>query len=539
MEKKLPEEFLCRMEALLGSSEFPTFLASYENPPEKGIRLQLKRLLYSFPCASRISYERLVREWHLVPLPEIDFREQEGLRYFREFYLDQKYMEQLPLRPGKHPYHEAGLYYLQEPSAMQVVPLLSIRPFDHVLDLCASPGGKSGQALDRLEASRGGYLIANEYVKSRARILSSNLERLGAGNAMVVSEDSAVLASHYPESFSRIIIDAPCSGEGMFRKDETAIAEWSPENVERCRERQREILRNALPMLRPGGKLSYSTCTFEIMENEEMRDFILRQDRTVRLCREKRVWPHRERGEGHYLCIFQKEGEDLCEEESRESRKRMAAGWEEKGGRLYFFMSEFPEDSGIHILRKGLLSHEDEKGKGELLLSHAFSHFLTEESGGEILAAMDQVPKQRNVEAGKTFKPEKEKNGKSFRGARGKRGGRRGEPWHGIETPKEILCYPLASDSIELKKYLRGEELSAEPGRLIPLSSFLSPSGKRMETEDQPGMDTASFTEEAKPEELPARAPVLILCDGISLGMAGLVKGRIKNRYPRGLRRKE
>ncbi len=169
-------------------------------------------------------------------------------------------------RPGRHPYHAAGVYYIQEPSAMAPVELLDPRPGERILDLCAAPGGKSTQIG---AAMRGrGILISNDIHPARARILSENLERMGVVNACVTNEKPERLAEAFPGYFDRILVDAPCSGEGMFRKNEDACGEWSPENVALCAGRQDGLLRLAAGMLRPGGRLVYSTCTFAPEENE-------------------------------------------------------------------------------------------------------------------------------------------------------------------------------------------------------------------------------------------------------------------------------
>ena len=363
--KQLPEEFLKRMRVLLpDEKEYESFLASYEQPPSRGIRLNLQKLMH---CRG-LSYEQLVSEWGLEPLPAASFLElSDGRRLYREFYVNEERMTELGIRPGKHPYHEAGLYYLQEPSAMQVVPALEIRPFDRVLDLCASPGGKSTQAADMLDYRQGGILISNEYVGNRARTLSSNIERLGIPGAAVLNEDTGRLASALPGYFSRIILDAPCSGEGMFRKDDTAIAEWSPENVTHCVARQKEIADNALQLLAPGGRLSYSTCTFETAEDEGVRDYILEKDPELELVYEKRIFPHRERGEGHYVAVFRKAGQDLTA-----AAEDITLREEKNGDVTYLVPESLPSLRGLRVLRKGVPVSELLKKRESP--HHAMSH---------------------------------------------------------------------------------------------------------------------------------------------------------------------
>jgi len=210
-------------------------------------------------------------------------------------------------RPGRHPYHAAGLYYIQEPSAMIAVELLDPQPGELILDLAAAPGGKSTQIAGRLNGQ--GLLVANEIHPARAKILSENIERLGITNAIVTQADPQQLSARFDAVFDRILLDAPCSGEGMFRKEPDAVREWSMANVEACAARQRSILPHAAAMLKPGGVLVYSTCTFNEVENEQTIAAFLAQNPAFRLLKEERVWPHRAFGEGHYAAVLVKEGE--------------------------------------------------------------------------------------------------------------------------------------------------------------------------------------------------------------------------------------
>ncbi|MCM1553752.1 MAG: RsmB/NOP family class I SAM-dependent RNA methyltransferase, partial [Butyrivibrio sp.] len=241
-------------------------------------------------------------------------------------------------QPGRYPYHAAGVYYIQEPSAMAVVPLMEVQPGERVLDLCAAPGGKSTQIAGYLQGE--GLLISNEIHAARAKILSENIERMGVANACVTNETPTRLSERFPEYFDKILVDAPCSGEGMFRKSEVACEEWSLENVELCAARQDEILDCAAKMLRPGGRLVYSTCTFAPQENEgsisrflaRHTDFVLLPIDKVKLglregvCDGRpewtsydlvqgdlrntlRLWPHYIKGEGHFAAVLQKAGD--------------------------------------------------------------------------------------------------------------------------------------------------------------------------------------------------------------------------------------
>ncbi len=223
---------------------------------------------------------------------------------------------------GKHPYHAMGLFYFQEPSAMGAVPVLGIEKGDRVLDLCAAPGGKSTQAGEMLFGE--GLLVANEIIPKRAKILSENIERMGIKNAVVTNESPERLAEKFPEFFDKIILDAPCSGEGMFRKEPQAVTDWSIEHSEACSVRQKKIADSAVSMLAVGGRLLYSTCTFAMCENEGVCDYILSNYPNMRLVEikedtlidgydenrfTKRIFPHKMRGEGHFVALFEKIGE--------------------------------------------------------------------------------------------------------------------------------------------------------------------------------------------------------------------------------------
>ena len=210
------------------------------------------------------------------------------------------------VRPGKHPYHEMGLYYIQEPSAMSAAALLAPKPGMRVLDLCAAPGGKSTQLATYLGDS--GLLVSNEINTQRSRILSQNIERMGIKNAIVTNEDSFVLASHFPGFFNAIQVDAPCSGEGMFRKLPEAIEQWSMENVAICAARQKEILDNAAVMLKSGGVIVYSTCTFSREENEDVIEYFLEKHPDFTLEEMERFWPHKVDGEGHFVAKLVRRG---------------------------------------------------------------------------------------------------------------------------------------------------------------------------------------------------------------------------------------
>ena len=225
-------------------------------------------------------------------------------------------VHQPDFKPGRHPYHHAGVFYSQEPSASSAAPLLGVQPGMRVLDLCAAPGGKSSQLAAALQGR--GVLVSNEYVAARAEILKSNLERMGVSNAVVLNETPARIAEALPEFFDRVLVDAPCSGEGMFRKEEAAVTDWSQETVEMCARRQAEILSSAAALIRPGGRLVYSTCTFSPEEDEQaVARFLENHPEFVPETVDApwfeagengsfRLWPHKLLGEGHFAAVLRK-----------------------------------------------------------------------------------------------------------------------------------------------------------------------------------------------------------------------------------------
>lgn len=306
---QLPELFEKKMKGLLGA-EYDEFRRSYGKERRQALRVNPAKL-----SAAEMK-ER--SPFTLEPVPWA----KNGFYYGAED------------RPGRHPWHEAGVYYIQEPSAMSVAELAGVQPGERVLDLCAAPGGKSTQLAAALEGR--GLLVSNEIHPVRAKILASNVERMGIPNAVVTNEPPERLSSHFPAFFDRIVVDAPCSGEGMFRKNEVACEEWSPENVQLCADRQDGILECAARMLVPGGRLVYSTCTFAPAENEGSISRFLAKHEEFEIvpidkkalgipegcdgipgCVENpapgiegtlRLWPHKLKGEGHYAAVLQKKG---------------------------------------------------------------------------------------------------------------------------------------------------------------------------------------------------------------------------------------
>lgn len=366
----LPEAFLQRMEAQLGS-EYPAFLESLERPRAVALRF------------NPMKGERPVLPFVGAPVPW----EPEG------FYYDPE------TRPGLHVYHEAGVYYLQEASAMAPVALLDPKPGERVCDLCAAPGGKTTQIAGRMLGH--GFLVCNEINPKRAKILSRNIERMGVANALVTNEHPETLASRFPGFFDRVLVDAPCSGEGMFRKEEAAVTDWSQETVQMCARRQREILDSAARLVRPGGRLVYSTCTFAPEEDEETVAAFLESHPEFNpepveapwfVSGENasyRMWPHKLLGEGHFAAVLRKtQGEsgevpacpgEKCPKAWESFAKELDITLPEGkavsfGQSLYWAPMELPELNRLKVLRPGLELGTERKGRFEP--AHALALWL-------------------------------------------------------------------------------------------------------------------------------------------------------------------
>ncbi|CAM3515715.1 RsmF rRNA methyltransferase first C-terminal domain-containing protein [Marinicrinis lubricantis] len=282
---QLPQAYIQQMKQQLPPEHFQAFIESYQKPRQQALRIN--PLKVSEPEQLRL----LKQTFHLEPVSWCDTG---------YYYEDAK--------PGKHPWHAAGVYYIQEPSAMSSAELLDPQPGETVLDLAAAPGGKTTQIAAKMKGS--GLLVANEIHPGRARILSENVERFGIVNAIVTSSTPQALAEAFPQHFDRIMLDAPCSGEGMFRKDPEAVGEWSEDHVRMCAQRQLDILPSAALMLKPGGTLVYSTCTFNRSENEEVIAAFLEQHDDFECTRTERIWPHLQRGEGHFVAVLKRHSYD-------------------------------------------------------------------------------------------------------------------------------------------------------------------------------------------------------------------------------------
>lgn len=386
----LPDTFEKKMKDLLGD-EYPAYLRCYDEPRYYGLRVNTAKI-------SAAEFQKIA-PWPLKKVPWIS----NGFYYDGDRYA-----------PAKHPYYAAGLYYLQEPSAMTPADRLPVFPGERVLDLCAAPGGKATELASRLQGS--GVLVANDISSSRAKGLLKNLELFGTKNMLVVSEEPGKLAGYFPAYFDKILIDAPCSGEGMFRKDRKMVKAWEEHGPEYFSRLQRSIILQAASMLRPGGMLLYSTCTFDPLENEQTIEYLLEHCPEFTICemdgysgfctgrpeytkehredlkKTVRIFPHKMQGEGHYLALLKKSESDIAAEDEQKAKRRGSGNelrtrkkipeeleaflqeitWEIDQGRLdfredrvYYMPEDLPDLSGIHFLRSGLLLGELKKNRFE------------------------------------------------------------------------------------------------------------------------------------------------------------------------------
>lgn len=370
---KLPVAFEEKMKRLL-KDEYEAYLASYKLPKYQGLRVNTLKLS--------------LEEWEKIN----PFTSLKTVPWCKEgFYYDAHE------KPGKHPYYFAGLYYIQEPSAMSPGAYLPIEPGDRVLDMCAAPGGKSTQLAARMKQE--GVLVSNDISASRVKALLKNLENFGNRNGIVTSETSEKLASKWPGYFDKILIDAPCSGEGMFRKNESATKSWEAYGVQHCANLQRTILEDAVTLLKSDGMILYSTCTFSPEENEGMIDEFLKKhpdfkvvpltpvggimhgrpdfiDADPQLEGALRLWPHHLEGEGHFVCLLQRTGGEAGKCPGYGKQKRLkdypdALAFMEQythlsadmpvteiSGKLYSIPEDAPDLKGVRVIRGGLLLGE-------------------------------------------------------------------------------------------------------------------------------------------------------------------------------------
>ncbi len=379
--KTLPNAFMENMKKQLPENEWEAFFSVYEKLPYKGVRLNvLKGDRYALKQLLPFLEERV--EW-----------EENGFYTARE-------------KAGASPYHFAGLFYMQEPSAMSAAPLLDVQKGERVLDLCSAPGGKGTQLAVKMQGE--GVLVLNEPMQNRAKILSQNVERLGVKNAVVTCELPESLSKKFPAYFDKILVDAPCSGEGMFRKNaEEALGEWSEENVALCAKRQAHILNEAEKMLKKGGKLVYSTCTFAPQEDEEQVENFLQTHPNIRLIRQEKLYPHKVKGEGHFVALFEKtDGEEReqriykgkcslqTEKVYREFEKQVFVSLQAKylhevDGVLYALPEGVFDWKDLHVLRVGIKLGEVKNGRFEP--NHALAMCVKAEESKAVVHLTDNA----------------------------------------------------------------------------------------------------------------------------------------------------
>lgn len=475
MNINLPIEFTKRMKNLLGD-EYEEFIRAYEEDNYRGLRINTLKVKEDIDLC----------QFGTRPVPWCS----------TGYYYDDQ------TAPGKHPYHYAGAYYIQEPSAMLVGELAGAEPGMRVLDLCAAPGGKTGHIAGKMSGE--GVLVANEIIPSRAKILSQNVERLGIRNCIVVNESPDKLASFMPGYFNLVVVDTPCSGEGMFRRDEIARDEWSPENVTMCAKRGQDILDAADTMLAMGGRLIYSTCTFAPAEDEIAIESFLKthplyriekvnispvsgsnsedgwlsggrkewsKEGAVALEDTIRLWPHILHGEGHFAAVLVKgEAENVDVAVMPAGRNKTG-----KGGRdssLTNAVKLFEEFASKNLSNSGL--------GGEYVMFGSNLYLLP---GGA--PKIDRVRVERaGLQLGEIIK-------------------NRFEPSHALAMAlhsRECLRNHNITDEGEAVRYLCGESLSCESS----MSGWC-----------------------------------LVTYDGISLGWGKAVNGQLKNHYPKGIRIKK
>ena len=485
----LPEKFLERMQNMLGE-EYPAFLESLSGKRYRALRLN--------PLKTRIQEGKEKLPFTLSPVPWTK----------NGFYYEEE--EQ----PGKHPYHEAGLYYIQEPSAMAPVPCLmeeraSVaaipeRQEEHVsaaaiperqeepampgrvLDLCAAPGGKSTQIAEYMRGR--GMLITNEIHPQRAKILSENIERMGISNAIVLNETPESLSKRFIAFFDRILVDAPCSGEGMFRKNDNAGEEWSEENVALCAERQDGILDCAATMLKPGGRLVYSTCTFAPAEDEGSVSRFLETHPDFCLEKEERLMPHKIKGEGHFLAVLHREGGQLSSAATAGTEKSLTL----KDCREF-----------LDFAKEALTIPAEELTEGKILLRF----------GEQLYLAPAETPSLRGL---KVLRPglhlgTVKKN--------------RFEPSHALalflKKEQAVHAVNLACDGTAVRKYLEGQTLTIGEGCDVEMAHIITRGRMAAEQADV---------------SLP-KGWCLVCVDGYSLGWGKAAGAILKNHYPKGLRK--
>lgn len=522
MVAQLPLAFINRMQMLMGD-EYDSFLSSYHKPKYVGIRVN----------TLKISVEDFVKisPFELKPIPWCA----------TGFYVYEN------VKPGKHPYYHAGLYYIQEPSAMSPAEALNVIPGDRVLDLCAAPGGKSTQIGAKLQGK--GVLVTNDISADRTKALAKNIELYGIKNAVVLNETPDRIAESFPNYFNKIVIDAPCSGEGMFRKDEDMVRQWGKHSVEKCTLMQRDILSTAALLLSPGGTIVYSTCTFAPEENEAMIAEFLQKHPDYQViplpddlgfssgrpewipesiiaddaakaqtayC--ARLWPHKIEGEGHFLAVLRHTGEEsstmskhlLEGDVSTESEPVQGRDRNQTRDRY----SSRERDRARHTSHTGKKNRdrhsESKKGANEQEMVESWTAFASEQLalkydcpplliGGNVY--LSPLTKDR-LNGLKIVRP-------GWYVGTVKYG--RFQPGHPLATAlheeEAVRVLELSSDKGEAVHYLKGETLEISQSRIICQEGISNPKGY-----------------------------VLVTIDGYSLGWGKWVDGLLKNEYPAGWR---
>ncbi len=376
---KLPVEFEAKMRKLLGE-EFSSYEQHLDDPAYYGIRVNTLKI--------SVADFLKICPFNVTPVPWTD----------NGFYVSREE------RPSRHPFYYAGLYYIQEPSAMTPASYLPVEPGDKVLDLCAAPGGKSTELGAKLKGK--GILVSNDVSVSRTKALIRNIEMFGIRNSVVLCTEAKYMVPSLHGFFDKILIDAPCSGEGMFRKGSNELKNWEQKGSEPYAKLQREIVDDAVKLLKPGGMLLYSTCTFSPEENEQVIEYMLEHNDDLSLVPMKmcdgfdhghpewtlskredvkhciRLWPHKIKGEGHFLALLQKAPgkEEVLSYEKIKTPKlsdetkqffkdcKMPIDWNhvrEHQGKLFYLEEDLPKLEKIRVLRKGLFLGEMKKGRFE------------------------------------------------------------------------------------------------------------------------------------------------------------------------------
>lgn len=380
MSIQLPKNYIQQMKELL-KDDFEAYMQSFEQERYYGLRIN----------TNKISVEDFLKisPFQLKPIP----------------WADNGFYYQGDQKPAKHPYYYAGLYYLQEPSAMLPAQVLPIEEGEYVLDTCAAPGGKSTELAAKLQNT--GLLLSNDISTSRCQGLIKNVELSGSYNTWVCSEDLVDLSKRFKETFDKILVDAPCSGEGMFRKEPHLISSWQERDDTYYPPIQKDILSCAVDMLKPGGKIVYSTCTFSIKENEEVIQDVLQRHSDLYLVPISkmpgfasgvgmeecvRLYPHKIKGEGHFVALLQKEGDatkKICKKENislPESFKEFLqmcsfdfskGCFSIKNDKIIWSPQQLSEQKRWRLLRSGLICGEIKKNHFEP--SQAFALALKKE----------------------------------------------------------------------------------------------------------------------------------------------------------------